>query len=155
VRVAAAVTAALAVAAATAGAASAAPSKPQFIRAGDALCAEVARQLVPIRRRAEAAQSLPSAQKWRAVTSLWNDQVAIQERFARRFRAIGTPRGDAVARNLVSSLDRGLVLARRVRDGFARRDTDALERALPAYIDFTRALNRRVRSYGFRVCGSS
>jgi hypothetical protein len=46
-----------------------------------------------------------------------------------------------------------VVLARSVRDGFARRDVNALASALPAYLQFTLALNRRIQTYGFRVCG--
>jgi hypothetical protein len=140
---------------AAAGAASAAPTKPEFIRKGDALCADVARQLRPIRRRAEAAKSLPEAQKWAAAAELWTDQISIQRRFNMRMRAIGTPRGDTRAARLVAALGGGVVLARRVRDGFARRDRDALARALTAYVRFTIDLNARVRAYGFRVCGKS
>lgn len=156
VKLAAAVTAAFAFAFAAAGAGyAAAPTKPEFIRKGDALCADVARQLLPIRRRAEAAQSLPQSKQWAAATAIWSDQIAIQQRFNAKFRAIGVPAGDSRAPRLVLDLDRGLVLARRVRDGFARRNTTALATALPAYVEFTLALNRRVRAYGFRVCGRS
>ena len=155
VKVAAAVTATFVLALAAAGGAYAAPTKREFVRKGDALCAEVVRELVPIRRRAEAAKSLPEAQKWAAAADIWSDQIAIQKRFTLRFRAIGVPAGDVTARRLVGGLDRGLVLARRVRDGFARRDRAALATALPAYLQFTLALNRRVQAYGFRVCGRS
>lgn len=131
----------------------AAPTKAQFIRRGDALCGQVRRDLAPLLRRAEAAKSLPEAQNWRAVTALWGDQIRIQARFIARFRAIGVPAGDATARSLSSGLERGLLLARRVRDAFAARSTSALATALPTYVRFTLSLNRRVRAYGFRVCG--
>jgi hypothetical protein len=137
----------------TASVALAAPTKAQFIRRGDALCGQVQRDLAPLRRRAEAAKSLPEAQKWVAVTALWSDQIRIQARFIPRFRAIGVPAGDATARSLTSGLDRGLLLARRVRAAFAARSTRALAIALPAYVRFTLSLNRRVRAYGFRLCG--
>lgn len=153
VKVVAALTVALVVVLATAPVASAAPTKREFIRKGDAVCADVAHQLLPLRRRAEAAKSLPESKQWAAVADIWTDQVAIQKRFVERFRAIGTPTRDTAAARLVTSLDRGLVLARRVRDGFAKRDERALASALPAYIEFTLALNRRVQAYGFRVCG--
>ena len=139
---------------ALAGAANAAtPTKREFIRKGDALCASIARELVPIRQRAEAAKSLPQSRQWAAATSIWSDQIAIQLRFNTKFRAIGVPAGDATAGRLVSSLDRGVVLARKVRDGFARRDVNALASSLPAYLQYTLALNRRIQAYGFRVCG--
>ncbi len=131
----------------------AAPTKVQFIRQGDALCDQVRRDLAPLRRRAEAAKSLPQAQQWAAVTALWGDQIRIQARFIPRFRAIGVPAGDATARSLTSGLDRGLLLARRVRAAFAARSTTAVATALPAYVRFTLSLNRRVRAYGFRLCG--
>jgi hypothetical protein len=137
----------------TAGVAVAAPTKAQFIRQGDALCGQVRRDLAPLLRRAEAAKSLPEAQKWAAVTALWGDQIRIQARFIPNFRAIGVPAGDATARSLISGLDRGLLLARRVRAAFAARSTSALATALPVYVRFTLSLNRRVRAYGFRVCG--
>jgi hypothetical protein len=133
----------------------AAPSKGQFIRRGDALCTSVQRELAPVRRQAEAAKSLPESKKWAAVTRLWTAQIAIQGRFNARFRAIGVPAGDSVARGLVAGLGRGLTLARQVRDGFATRDQYMLAKALPAYVRFTTSLNRRVAAYGFRVCGRS
>lgn len=136
-----------------AAAAAATPTRGQFIRQGDALCREVGRQLLPLRRQAQAAQSLPEAKKWAAVTRIWTAQIAIQTRFTRRFRALGTPAHDAAARRLVADLERGLMLARRVRDGFAARDTRTLSAALPEYLRFTLALNRRVSAYGFSVCG--
>jgi hypothetical protein len=136
-------------------AAGAAPSRPDFIRRGDALCQQVQRQLVPLRRQAVAAKSLPEAKQWGAVTRIWTAQVAIQASFNARFRAIGLPAGDSAARSIVSGLGRGLVLARRVRDGFAARNTTALAAALPAYLRFTVSLNRRVAAYGFTVCGRS
>jgi hypothetical protein len=139
----------------TVSSAFAAPTKAQFIRQGDALCRQVQRDLAPLRRRAEAAKSLPEAEKWAAVTRIWTAQIQIQARFNVRFRALGLPAGDSTARSLVSGLDRGLMLARRVRNAFAARNTTALATALPAYVRYTMSLNRRVAGYGFRVCGRS
>lgn len=136
-------------------AAQAAPTKAHFIQRGDSLCGQVRRELAPLRLRAEAAKSLPQEQQWTATTRLWTDQVRIQARFTTRFHRLGIPAGDATARSLVSRLDRGLVLARRVRDAFAAKSTSSLGSALPAYIRFTVSLNRRVAAYGFRVCGRS
>jgi hypothetical protein len=139
----------------TVSSAFAAPTKAQFIRQGDALCRQVQRAVAPLRREAEAAKSLPEAQKWAAVTRIWTAQIKIQTRFNVRFRALGVPAGDSTARGLVAGLDRGLVLARRVRNAFATRSTTVLAAALPAYVRFTISLNRRVAGYGFRVCGQS
>jgi hypothetical protein len=136
-------------------AAFAAPTKAQFIRKGDALCREVQRELAHLVRRAQAAKSLPESKQWAAVERLWADQIRIQARFNARLRAVGVPTGDSKARSIVSGLDRGLVLARRVRDAFARRSTTSLAVALPEYIRFTMSLNRRVAAYGFKVCGHS
>jgi hypothetical protein len=137
------------------GAAFAAPTKAQFIRQGDALCRDVQRELAPLVRRAQAAKSLPESQQWGAAQRLWADQIRIQARFNARLRAVGVPTGDSKARSIVSGLDRGLVLARRVRDAFARRSTTSLAVALPEYVRFTLSLNRRVVAYGFKVCGHS
>ena len=136
-------------------AAFAAPTRAQFIRQGDALCLQVQRELAPLRRRAQAAKSLPESRQWAAVAQLWADQIRIQARFNTRLRAVGVPNGDAKARSIISGLDRGLALARRVQDGFARRSTTTLALALPEYIRFTTSLNRRVTAYGFRICGRS
>ena len=130
-------------------------TKAQFIRQGDALCREVQRELAPLVRRAQAAKSLPERQQWAAAEQLWADQIQIQARFTRRLRAMGVPTGDSRARSIVLGLDRGLVLARRVRDAFARRSTTSLAVALPEYVRFTVSLNRRVAAYGFKVCGRS
>jgi hypothetical protein len=136
-------------------AADAAPTRAQFIRQGDALCRQVQRQLVPLRRQADAARSLPQSRQWEAVAKIWTTQVKIQAGFNSRFHALGVPAGDSAARGLVAGLDRGLALARRVRNAFAFRDTSTLSSTLPAYVRFTLGLNRRVSAYGFRVCGRS
>jgi hypothetical protein len=137
---------------ATAQAASS-PSKADFIRRGDSLCRQAARELVPIRRRAEAAKSAAVADRWKLVADLWADQIRVQVRFNSRLRAVGTPVGDEEAEDLLRSLDRGVVLARRVQRGFADRDTDSLQQDLPNYIEFTLKVNRKTRLYGFRFCG--
>jgi hypothetical protein len=139
----------------SASAALAAPTKGQFIQHGDALCREVQRELTPLRRRAAAAKSLPASRQWAVAEQLWADQIRIQARFGARLRAVGVPPGDAKARSIVAGLDRGLLLARRVRDAFSRRSSTSLAVALPEYIRFTLALNRRVAAYGFKVCGRS
>jgi hypothetical protein len=136
-----------------ADAAVAAPTKAQFIRQGDALCANVIRELVPLRRRAEALKALPESQQFAVAAAIWRDQIAIQSRFNARFRALGVPAGDRAARSLVSGLDHGLALARAVRDAIVARDAGRLATAVPAYVRFTTSLNRRVQAYGFRVCG--
>ncbi len=128
-------------------------SRAEFIRKGDALCAQVQRELVPLRRRADAAQNLPENQKWVAVADLWADQIAIQRRFVRRFRDIGVPANDRRARVIVNGLGRGVTLAVRVQRAFATRNEAALPRALSDYVRFTLSLNGKVRAYGFRVCG--
>jgi hypothetical protein len=106
-------------------AAHAAPTKAQFIRQGDALCLGVQRELAPLRRRAEAAKA-PESRQWAAAQRLWADQIRIQARFTARLRAVGVPTGDSKARSIVLGLDRGLVLARRVRDTLLRGEVPLL-----------------------------
>ena len=137
----------------TASTAAAASSKAEFIQRGDALCADVAKQLAPLRRRAETAYALPESKRMAAAASIWGDQIRIQVAFNRRLRAVGAPPGDAAARNLLAQLDRGVTLARRIKNAFAYGRIASLSEALPAYLDFTLKLNRQVRTYGFRVCG--
>lgn len=139
----------------TASTAVAATTKAEFIKRGDALCVNVAKELAPLRRRAEAAQNLPQTKQWAAATAIWSDQIRVQVSFNQRLRAIGAPPNDATAFSLLAQLDRGVVLARRIRDAFADRRVTALASALPAYLQFTLKLNRRVSAYGFRVCGRS
>jgi hypothetical protein len=134
--------------------ATAATSRGEFIRRGDALCAQVKRELAPVRARAEAAKGLPVSQQWAAAADIWADQIRIQKRFTRRFHAIGVPANDRAARQVVAGLDRGVVLAVRVRKAFATRNAATLPAALQAYVTFTLTLNRRVAAYGFRVCGT-
>ena len=137
----------------TASTASAASTKAEFIKRGDALCAGMAKQLAPLRRRAEAAYALPESRRMAAAASIWSDQIRIQVTFNQRLRAVGAPPDDAAARRLLGQLDRGVVLARRIQSAFADRRIASLASALPAYVDFTLKLNRQVRAYGFRVCG--
>ena len=137
----------------TASTASAASTKAEFIKRGDALCAGMAKQLAPLRRRAEAAYALPESRRMVAAASIWKDQIRIQVTFNERLRAVGAPPDDAAARRLLRQLDRGVVLARRIQSAFADGRIASLASALPAYVDFTLKLNRQVRAYGFRVCG--
>ena len=135
------------------GLASAAPTRAEFIREGDVVCTQVKRELLPLRMRAQAAKLLPESGKWAATARIWADQIRIQRRFVARFKAIGTPANDKAARQLVGGLARGVPLAVRVQTGFAQRNTTALSTALPAYLNHTLTLNRRVAAYGFRACG--
>jgi hypothetical protein len=137
----------------TTSTASAAATKAVFIKRGDALCAGMAKQLTPLRRRAEAAYALPEPQQLAAVAAIWGDQIRIQVTFNQRLRAVGAPPDDAAAGRLLGQLDRGVVLARRIQSAFANGRIASLSSALPAYLDFTLKLNRQVRAYGFRVCG--
>jgi hypothetical protein len=148
-----ALTAALVMACLCAGVAQAAPTRSEFIRKGDAVCAQTQRELVPLVARAQEAKLLPRSQQWGAAATLWADQIRIQKRFVVRFRAIGTPTGDTVAQKLVGGLANGVTLATRVQRGFAERNEALLSKALPAYLSFTLALNTRVARYGFRTCG--
>lgn len=138
----------------TASTAVAATTKAEFIRRGDVLCASLAKEVAPLRRRAAAALKLPEYEQWGAAAAIWSDQIRVQVRFNRRLRAIGAPPGDAAARSLLAQLDRGVVLARRVRDAFADARIATLASALPAYVQYTLKLNRQVKAYGFRVCGA-
>jgi hypothetical protein len=128
-------------------------SRAEFIRKGDALCTQVKRELIPVRRRADEARSLPESQQWGAVADVWADQIEIQKRFVRRFRDIGVPANDRRARELVSGLGRGITLAVRVQRVFTTRNEAAIPKALTDYVRFTVSLNAKVRAYGFRVCG--
>ena len=139
--------------AANASTAVAASTKAEFIKRGDSLCAGMVKQLAPLRRRAEAAYALPEGQRMAATAAIWADQIRIQVTFNQRLRAIGAPPDDAAARGLLAQLDRGVVLARRIRDAFATGRIASLATAIPAYIEFTLKLNRQVRAYGFHVCG--
>jgi hypothetical protein len=129
------------------------PTRAEFIRKGDALCTQVKRELVPVRRRAEAAQNLPESEQWAEVADIWSDQIRIQRRFVRRFHDLGVPANDRRARELVNGLDRGVVLSVRVQRAFATRNEPAIPKALNDYVRFTLTLNAKVRAYGFRVCG--
>jgi hypothetical protein len=148
-----ALSAALVMACVCAEAAQAAPSRSEFIRKGDEACAQTKRELVPLVARAQQAKVLPQSEQWAAAAALWADQIRIQKRFVVRFKAIGTPAGDTVAQKLVASLASGVTLAIRVQRGFAERNQVLLSTALPAYLRFTLALNKRVAAYGFRTCG--
>jgi hypothetical protein len=133
--------------------AAAAPPRSDFIRKGDALCAQVKRELAPIRARAVAAQGLPMSKQWSVGADIWADQIRIQKRFVQRFHDLGIPANDARARQIVSGLDRGLVLAGRVQKAFAARKAAAIGPAVRDYLTFTLKLNAQVVAYGFRVCG--
>jgi hypothetical protein len=152
-RIAAALLAALLIPAVYVSAAYASPTRAEFIRKGDAVCRQTKRELAPILKRAKATKQLPLSQQWDALADIWADQIVIQKRFTARFKAIGVPAGDATARALVALLDRGVVLAQRVRQGFAAHDAVLLQSALPAYLRLTFSTNKQVIAYGFHTCG--
>ena len=131
----------------------ASPTRAEFLRKGDAVCAQTKRELAPIVKRAQAAKTLPVSQQWAALADIWADQIVIQKRFTVRFKAIGVPAGDSTARALVALLDRGVVLAQRVQQGFAAHDLVVLQTALPAYLRLALTTNKRVIAYGFNTCG--
>ena len=54
----------------TASTAVAATTKTEFIKRGDALCVRMARELAPLRQRAQAALTLPESKKWGAVAAI-------------------------------------------------------------------------------------
>ena len=134
--------------------AAASVTKGELIRNGDALCRQTGLMLKPLRERAQTVKSLPEEQQWGAVASIWASQIRIQEQFRVRFNRLGVPAGDVQARSFVPGIDRGLALARAVQQGFARRNKSQVALALPRYLEFTLAFNRRVHAYGFRVCGT-
>ena len=148
-----ALSAALVMACVCAEVAQAAPTRSEFIRKGDAVCAQTQRELAPLVVRAQKAKRLPRSEQWGAAATLWADQIRIQRRFVVRLRAIGTPAGDPAAQKLVGNLAYGVTLAIRVQRGFAERNEVSLSKALPAYLRFTLATNIRVAAYGFHTCG--
>lgn len=137
----------------TASTAVAATTKAEFIKRGDVLCVRLAKEAAPLGRRAQAAMKLPEYQQWAAAAAVWSDQIRLQVRFNQQLRAIGVPPNDAAAHSLLVQLDRGVVLARRVRDAFADARIASLSSVLPAYLRYTLTLSRQIKAYGFRVCG--
>ena len=136
-----------------AGIAQAAPTRSEFIRNGEAACAQAERELAPITARAQRIARLPRSERWAAAATLWADHIRIQKRFNGRFKALGTPAGDTVAQKLVADLPTGVTLAIRIQRGFAERNEALLSTAGPAYLRFTNAINARVVAYGFPTCG--
>ena len=135
------------------GSAEATPTRQEFIRQGDVVCAETQQGLRPILARAQSARLAPqSADDLRAI---WEDQVELHKQFVADMKAIGTPAGDEVARNLIASLEYGLELAEDVEDAMDDADAAAIATALPAYLNLTTSLNGSFVAYGFRRCGAS
>jgi len=141
--------------AACGGSSQAAPTRAEFIRKGDVVCAEIQQELGSMRARAEAASRLPQREQLELLKRMWDDQIRIQKRFVDDMKEIGTPAGDDVAQELIDSLEHGVKLAEDVQDGFDDEDAAAIGKALPAYLNFTVVLNGRVADYGFRRCGAS
>jgi hypothetical protein len=96
---------------------------------------------------------VPVSQQWAALADIWADQIVVVKRFAARFKAIGVPAGDSSAKAIVALLDRGVVLAQRVQEGFATHDAALLQTAVPAYVRLAVSTNKRVVAYGFHTCG--
>ena len=131
------------------GSAEATPTRAEFIRQGDAVCAQAQQELRPVLARAQSGGDVG------VLMGIWEDQVKIHKQFVADMKAIGTPSGDEVARKLIASLEYGLELADDVQDALDDGDAAAIATALPAYLNLTATLNSRLVTYGFRRCGAT
>jgi hypothetical protein len=130
----------------------AASTKAEFIKRGDALCVGMAKELAPLRRRADAAYALAESRRMAAAATIWGDHPdpgqfqPAAPRDRRATRRCGRSRSARAARprRRACPPHPGRLRERRIA---------SLSSALPAYIGFTLTLNRKVKAYGFRVCG--
>src|ERR687892_2331327 len=76
----------------------AAPARQEFIAEGDAICAEGQQEALELRQRAQELEAqrgtVPDEELLDDAAALWNDQIAVIERFRDRFADLDPPAGE-------------------------------------------------------------
>jgi hypothetical protein len=136
-----------------------APSKPEFIAKGDAICADLQSEQAELQRRAQQLEAesdeLSTGEFLRRAASFWDDQIQVMEGFRGDLARLGAPPGDEErVEQFLTSIDDGIAIARemqtRLEDG-----QEVLAAQVEEYGQTVRRGNTLAQAYGFEVCGST
>jgi hypothetical protein len=128
-------------------------SKKTFLARGDAICAEMQSELIPITQRVERARDMSGARQLEELAEIWGDQRELTQRFRDRFAALPPPRGEeARMSQFLDTLDDGLAASDDIvaaLEAGQQPPRDVMQR----YASAVYRGNVLASGYGFTVCG--
>jgi hypothetical protein len=128
-------------------------SKKTFIARGDAICADLQSQLVPIVSRVERAREMEGARQMSELAAIWHDQRDLTQRFRDRFAALSPPRGEkARVDSFVDTLDDGLDASDEIVSALDAGHQPS-RKVMERYASAVYRGNTLASGYGFTVCG--
>jgi hypothetical protein len=135
-----------------------ADERQEFIAEGDAICADGQVEAAELRRRAQEIEAqrgtLSDAELVERAAEVWDDQIALIERYRDRFRDLDPPPGDeARVEEFVATFDEGIEGARNIKAALDDGEAPSPER-LQTYFGIVARGNELARAFGFRVCGN-
>lgn len=142
--------------ASTAAAGAGALSKEEFVRRGDAICADLRKKAEKLGEEARQLGNLSLAEprNQKAAALIWRKQTALVEELDRRFRALGpAPAGQAqLVADFRNDTAKALTLARQITRSLERgEDPTPLVQDYATLIDESNATAGLI---GFTVCGA-
>jgi hypothetical protein len=135
-----------------------ATEREAFIAEGDAICAEGQLEAAELRRRAQEIEAqrgtLSDAELVERAAVVWDDQIAVIERYRDRFEDLEPPAGDeARVEEFIASFEDGIDRARDIKSALDDGEAPSPE-LLQAYFGIVARGNELARAFGFRVCGN-
>jgi hypothetical protein len=129
-----------------------------FITEGDAICADGQVEAAELRRRAQEIEAqrgtLSDAELVERAADIWDDQIAVIERYRDRFEDLDPPAGDeARVDEFIATFDDGADKAREIKTALDEGQAPSPE-LLQAYFGIVARGNELARAFGFRVCGN-
>jgi hypothetical protein len=134
-----------------------ATEREAFIAEGDAICADGQLEAVELRRRAQEIEAqrgtLTDEELVERAAVIWDDQIALIERYGDRFEDLDPPAGDeARVEEFIATFDEGAERARDIKAALDDGRAPSPE-LLQTYFGVVARGNELARAFGFRVCG--
>jgi hypothetical protein len=134
-----------------------ATEREAFIAEGDAICADGQLEAVELRRRAQEIEAqrgtLTDEELVERAAVVWDDQIALIERYRDRFEDLDPPAGDeARVEEFIATFDDGAERARDIKAALDDGQAPSPE-LLQTYFGVVARGNELARAFGFRVCG--
>jgi hypothetical protein len=131
--------------------------REEFIAEGDAICADGQLEAAELGRRAREIEAqrdtLSEAELVERAAEIWDDQIAVIERYRDRFEDLDPPAGDeARVDEFIATFDDGAAKGREIKASLDEGKAPSPE-LLQAYFGIVARGNELARAFGFRVCG--
>jgi hypothetical protein len=127
--------------------------KKTFLARGDAICADMQSQLIPITQRVERAREMSGARQLEELAEIWRDQRELTQRFRDRFAALSPPKGETARMSeFLDTLDDGLTASDDIVAALEEGRQPARD-VMQRYASAVYRGNVLASGYGFTVCG--